>query len=401
VEQLSPGLSAFWATVFMIFIILTQDVIINFFRKTLDLKQDCKKALNICGDGMITGAKNMAAIGIATAAAGIIVGSVTQTGVGAKMTEVVALIAGDSIMLMLLLTAVISIILGMGLPTTANYIVVSSLMATVVVELGKQNGLLVPLVAVHFFVFYFGIMADVTPPVGLASFAAAAISGGDPMKTSIQAFLYSMRTVILPFVFIFNNEILLIGVDGFVHSAIIFITATIAILIFSAGTQGYFIVRSKLSESAALILVSLTLFVPSFWLDKIIPPYKQFPMSELGQVLNDGNNSMRFRVLGENLIGDKKRFVIDVDFAKDLTLAEAKLQEYGISLYENDDRYFVDTVAFASRAEKDGLAFDFELVKLMVKQKQPSKYLIYIPALLIFALIVSFQISRRREEQNV
>ena len=89
---------------------------------------------------------------------------------------------------MLIFVAIISIILGMGLPTTANYIVVSSLMAGVVVELGAQEGLIVPLIAVHMFVFYFGIMADVTPPVGLASFAAAAISKGDPLKTGFQAF---------------------------------------------------------------------------------------------------------------------------------------------------------------------------------------------------------------------
>ncbi len=119
---------------------------------------------------MITGAKNMAGIGVATAAAGIIVGTVTQTGIGNKMTELVSLVAGNSVFLMLLFTAFICIILGMGLPTTANYIVVSSLMATVIVELGKQNGVIIPLVAVHFFVFYFGIMSDVTPPVGLASF---------------------------------------------------------------------------------------------------------------------------------------------------------------------------------------------------------------------------------------
>src|SRR3546814_1060720 len=91
-----------------------------------------------------------------------------------------------NIMLILIFTAVLSLILGMGLPTTANYIVVSSLMAPVIVVLGEQNGLIVPLIAVNLFVFYFGILADVTPPVGLASFAAAAISGGDPMRTGVE-----------------------------------------------------------------------------------------------------------------------------------------------------------------------------------------------------------------------
>ena len=109
-----------------------------------------------------------------------------MTGVGLK-TEFVEFISGGHLLLMLIFTALISLVLGMGLPTTANYIVVATLMAPVIVELGAQSGLIVPLIAVHMFVFYFGIMADVTPPVGLASFAAAAISGADPMKTGLVA----------------------------------------------------------------------------------------------------------------------------------------------------------------------------------------------------------------------
>ncbi|WP_240722846.1 DUF3394 domain-containing protein, partial [Poseidonocella sp. HB161398] len=150
----------------------------------------------------------------------------------------------------------ISIVLGMGLPTTANYIVVSSLMAGVVVELGAQSGLIVPLVAVHMFVFNFGIMADVSPPVGFASFAAAAISRGDPLKTGFQAFFYSIRTALLPFLFIFNTDLLLIDVS-WLHAVVIFVVAMIAMLVFAAGTMGWFVSRSRLWESAALVLVAL------------------------------------------------------------------------------------------------------------------------------------------------
>lgn len=400
IERLSPGLSAFWATAFMIFTTLTQRIVINYFQDKLDLRNDAKLSFNDFIDGMITGAKNMAAIGIATAAAGIIVGSVTQTGIGAKMTELVALIAGDSIMLMLILTAVICIILGMGLPTTANYIVVSSLMASVIVELGKQNGLIVPLVAVHFFVFYFGIMADVTPPVGLASFAAAAVSGGDPIKTSFQAFLYSTRTMILPFVFIFNNDLLLIGIDSLWDSIIIFITASIAILVFSAGSQGYFIVKNKISESIVLVIISLTLFVPSFWINKIKPPYKEVSVGKLEQVLNQGTNEVRLKVKGEDFIGDEKNFVVDITFNDQLNASD-KLSDYGISLYEMDNKYFIDSVKFASKAENDGIMFDFEITNLSIAQNQPGKIVVYIPALIMLAIITSFQYSRRKEEQNV
>ena len=131
----------------------------------------------------------MIGIGLATATAGVIVGTVTLTGVGQVMADLVEFLSGGNLILMLVMVGLLSLILGMGLPTTANYIVVSSLMAGVVVELGAQSGLIVPLIAVHLFVFYFGIMADVTPPVGLASFAAAAVSGGDAIKTGFRGIL--------------------------------------------------------------------------------------------------------------------------------------------------------------------------------------------------------------------
>ncbi|MFN3495381.1 MAG: TRAP transporter permease, partial [Hydrogenophaga sp.] len=217
VEQMSPGLSAFWATMFMIFVMVTQKPIIAIFRQQGAVGAAARQGFADLVDGLATGARNMIGIGVATAAAGIIVGTVSLTGVGLVMTELVELLSGGNLMLMLVLVALISLILGMGLPTTANYIVVSTLMAPVVVELGAQSGLIVPLIAVHLFVFYFGLMADVTPPVGLASFAAAAIARADPIKTGVTAFYYSMRTAILPFLFIFNTQLLLIGLTGPFH----------------------------------------------------------------------------------------------------------------------------------------------------------------------------------------
>ncbi|MEZ7815606.1 MAG: DUF3394 domain-containing protein, partial [Burkholderiaceae bacterium] len=262
VEQLSPGLSAFWATMFMVFVMLTQKPIKAAFRGQSDVMAQFNEGWADLIDGLVAGARNMIGIGVATAAAGIIVGTVSLTGVGLVMTEVVELLSGGNLMLMLFLVAIISLILGMGLPTTANYIVVSTLMAPVVVELGAQSGLIVPLIAVHLFVFYFGLMADVTPPVGLASFAAAAIARTDPIKTGVTAFMYSMRTAILPFLFIFNTQLLLIGIDGPWHLFLTVASALVAMLVFAAATQGYFVVRSKLWESAALLLVTFTLFRP-------------------------------------------------------------------------------------------------------------------------------------------
>jgi TRAP transporter 4TM/12TM fusion protein len=183
VDRLSPGLSAFWATAYMVFILVTQRPLIALMRGDSTLGAAVVQGGMDLIDGLETGARNMIGIGIATATAGIIVGAVSQTGVGSALADVVEVLSGGNILAILFLTAILSLILGMGLPTTANYIVVSALLAPVIVTLGQQNGLIVPLIAVHLFVFYFGIMADVTPPVALASFAAAAVSGGDPIKT--------------------------------------------------------------------------------------------------------------------------------------------------------------------------------------------------------------------------
>ena len=212
VDRLSPGLSAFWATAYLIFILLTQRPLTALMTgRGGRLAAEVSTGFIELVEGLIAGARNMIGIGIATATAGIIVGAVSQTGIGSALADVVEVLSQGNLLAILFLTAILSLILGMGLPTTANYIVVQALLAPVIVTLGQQNGLIVPLIAVHLFVFYFGIMADVTPPVGLASFAAAAVSGGDPIKTGFIAFFYSLRTAALPFLFIFNTDLLLIN----------------------------------------------------------------------------------------------------------------------------------------------------------------------------------------------
>ncbi|TIT50262.1 MAG: TRAP transporter permease, partial [Mesorhizobium sp.] len=190
VEQMSPGLSAFWATVSILGIVVTRKPLMAVFRHE-DLASSVRASWDDLIDGLALGARNMIGIGIATATAGIVVGTITLTGLGLMMTELVEFISGGNVILMLILIAAISLVLGMGIPTTANYILVATLMAPVVVDLGAQAGLPIPLIAVHLFVFYFGIMADITPPVGLAAFAAAAISKEDPIATGFQGALYS------------------------------------------------------------------------------------------------------------------------------------------------------------------------------------------------------------------
>ena len=350
-------------------------------------------------NGLVTGARNMIGIGIATATAGIIVGAVSQTGVGLVLAEVVETLSMGNLMLILLLTAVLSLILGMGLPTTANYIVVSALLAPVIVQLGAQNGLLVPLIAVHLFVFYFGIMADVTPPVGLASFAAAAVSGGDPIRTGFQAFYYSLRTAALPFLFIFNTDLLLIDVS-FLQGVLIFVVSTIAMLIFAAATQGFMLDRNRWYESLVLLLVAFTLFRPGFWMDRIHDPYQSVPPSQFVEALGevDEDASLRLQISGLDDYGDPMTTYMTLPVPEGES-GEERLENLGLELIVEDDRAVVDMVAYGSQAADLGFDFDQEIIEVLAPVDRWTKELMWIPAFLVFGLIVVMQ--RRRRDRRI
>ncbi|MBL0533832.1 TRAP transporter permease [Aeromonas dhakensis] len=396
VERLSPGLSAFWGSVMLIIILLTQRPLLNWLRT--DGKHDYGSFTDGVVDlreGLIAGARNMIGIGIATATAGIIVGAVSQTGVGLVLADLVEFLSMGNLLLMLLLTALLSLILGMGLPTTANYIVVSSLLAPVIVTLGQQNGLIVPLIAVHLFVFYFGIMADVTPPVGLASFAAAAVSKGDPIKTGITAFYYSLRTAALPFLFIFNTDLLLINVD-FAHGVLIFIVATIAMLIFAAATQGYFLVKSRWYESVLLLLVAFTLFRPGFWMDMLHDPYRDAAPAELAQTMGqvEAESTLRLRMEGEDAVGKLRRFTVLLP-VPDGASGEDRLAKLGIQTYEQDGKILIDSVTFGSQAAELGLEMDQQILSVKAPTERWPKELMWLPGFLLFGAVIWLQ--RRRQ----
>lgn len=401
VERLSPGLSAFWGSVMLIFILLTQRPILTWMRTDRSYDHGgWMDGLIDLREGMIAGARNMIGIGIATAAAGVIVGAVSQTGVGLVLADLVELLSMGNLLLMLVFTAIFSLILGMGLPTTANYIVVSSLLAPVVVALGQQNGLIVPLIAVHLFVFYFGIMADVTPPVGLASFAAAAVSKGDPIKTGVQAFYYSLRTAALPFLFIFNTDLLLINI-GVMHGILIFIVATIAMLIFAAGTQGWFVTRSRWYESVLLLLVAFTLFRPGFWMDIVHDPYQDIPPSQLQQALGsvDEGSQLRLRIQGEDELGEPREFVILLPVPAGET-GDARMQALGLMLIEEDGKTLIDNVAFASQAADLGLEFDQQILLVRAPTDRMRKEFMWIPGLLLLLAVSALQWRRKRLQQS-
>ncbi len=401
IEQKSPGLSAFWAAALLFVILLTQRPLKAMFRGGSDMAAAVRDGFGDLLQGLIDGARNMIGIGLATATAGVIVGTVTLTGVGQVMADLVEFLSGGNLILMLVMVGLLSLVLGMGLPTTANYIVVSSLMAGVVVELGAQSGLIVPLIAVHLFVFYFGIMADVTPPVGLASFAAAAVSGGDAIRTGFVAFFYSLRTVALPFVFIFNTDLLLIDV-GWVQGIIVAISATIAILIFTSGTMGYFLTKSRIYESIALILVSFMLFRPDYFMDRFQPPFEQIEPAQIETALDNAKPGQELRVVvsGPDFdTGEMKDTSLNLVIEGEGTGAE-RLDAFGLIPLVEDGAVKLEEPPFGTPFADTFQGFDFyaddPVVVKAVKAPadQMPKELVFIPALVLLALIALLQRAR-------
>jgi TRAP-type uncharacterized transport system fused permease subunit len=223
--------------------------------------------------GLINGARNMITVGVATATAGIIVGVVASTGLAGRFIAVIDTLSMGNIYIALVLTAITSMFLGMGLPTTANYIMMASLTAPVIVHLGGEAGLVFPVLAAHLFVFYFGILADDTPPVGLAAYAAAAIAKSDPIKTGIQGFTYDLRTSILPFVFLLNIEMLTaqgvtangapIWINSWLLVGWVFIVAVLAQFAFAGGLQGFLGDNCNWLERIILFALCFVLFRPN------------------------------------------------------------------------------------------------------------------------------------------
>ncbi|MCP5072774.1 MAG: TRAP transporter permease, partial [Rhodobacteraceae bacterium] len=402
-ERLSAHLSAYYACLAMIFITLTQHPLKAMFRGESAVVERLKAGVNEAIQGTIAGARNMISIGIATAAAGIIVGSISLTGAHGFVGEVVEFLSGGNLIIMLILVAIMSLILGMGLPTTANYLVVAGLMAPVIVALAAKSGLIVPLVAVHLFVFYFGILADDTPPVGLAAYAAAAISKGDPIKTGVQGFAYDIRTALLPFLFLFNTELLLMNVT-FVKGIIVFIVATMAMMLFAAATQGWFLFRSRVWESVALLLIAFTLFRPGFWLDYASPPFEERPGIEalaLAEGMDEGG-TMRIRIIGPDFDDPDEQNNTSIILALgEKGDGETRMTNGGLQAMEDEGKVIIDALTWDSKHKQLDRIFsmgDFEnpvqIDKVLLPRDRPAKELFYIPALLLLAMICWLQ--RRR-----
>ena len=409
VERFSPETSVYWATMFMMFIVLTQKLILAIFRGQSNPAYQLISSVKDLKLGFVNGARNMIGVGVATTAAGIIIGTVTLTGVGQLIIGWVEFIAAGNLFLILLFTAMISLILGMGLPTTANYIVVSSLMAPVIMSLGAANNVAIPLIAAHMFVFYFGILADDTPPVGLAAYAAAAISKGDPIRTGIQGFIYDMRTAVLPFIFIFNTQLLMIGIESVISFISVVTSSVIAILLFAAATQGYWLVKNRLWETVLMLIVAFMFFRPGYFWDKVDPPYENISGQELFTVADNMSEGelIRFVVEGETIEGVERSYTFLLPLADGLTGRE-RVNNTGLQI---DDLFGDMEVAMVlpgisnSRAinkqvesiKVAGVDSGWIVTSVLQERETMPKQIVYIPAILLIGMVGWVQLRRKRE----
>ncbi|WP_415284742.1 TRAP transporter permease [Candidatus Pelagibacter sp. Uisw_130] len=387
--RFTASYSIFFATIALIIVNLGYILF-----KNSDFKLAIKTWFNQTIVGFEKGALNMVGVGIAIATAGIIVGAVGSTGLSTNLIIVIEFIAKDNVVILLFLTIILCLILGMGLPTTANYVVVASLMATVLVDVGNASGFVFPLIAVHLFVFYFGLMADVTPPVGLASYAAAAISGGDPLKTGMQAFWYSLRTGILPIVFLFNHELLLIGIENVWHGLLVIITSLIGILVFTSATQAWFINRLRWYEIIIFLLISISLLAPEFILNKFYPKYNYMDINKIHLMKVDFNKEARFKVTRPSNYGERYKLIV---IKKNTFETEYSLEQYGLSLIREENRVIVDTLQWNGSAKKSGFETGDYISEFKIENAdRPNKGIIYPIAILL--LIIFGYLNYRRKE---
>ena len=389
--RFTASYSIFYATISLLIVNLASRLI-----KESNFKNAFKNWFNETVVGFEKGALNMVGVGIAIATAGVIVGAVGSTGLSTNLIIVIESIARDNVIILLFLTIILCLLLGMGLPTTANYVVVASLMATVLVDVGNASGYIFPLIAVHLFVFYYGLMADVTPPVGLASYAAAAISGGDPLRTGVQAFWYSLRTGILPIVFLFNHELLLIGIENIWHGLTVIITSLVGILVFTSATQGWFISKLRWYEIIVFLFISLSLLAPEAVLNKFYPKFEQQQLSveKILPLSLEANREVHIKVTRPSEYGDRyKLFVIN----KKSFNQNFNIQDYGVGLTEENNKIIINKVSWNGLAKKSGIEIGDIISNFKVENlDRPNKAIVY-PFALLFLFGFGYFNYKRKE----
>ena len=231
--------------------------IVDVFRQTAII------AGNMLYESLQAGAKSVISVAVACAMAGLIAGCITVTGLASTMINGIVAIAGDAVIIGLILTMLCCIVLGMGVPTTANYCIMASTCAPILIQLG------IPAVAAHFFVFYFGIVADITPPVALAAYAGSAIARSNPMKTAVNATKLAIAAFIVPYILAFNPVMILEGDVTVISVAIIVITSLVGLFGVSAGLNGHLFKKIPMALRVAIIAAGICMMIPEVYSDII------------------------------------------------------------------------------------------------------------------------------------
>lgn len=235
-------------------IAIVLSIVVSMFRK--ETRMDFSTFLG----ALEAGARNIIGVGVACAVAGMIVGTVTLTGIGLKLANGLLALSGGNILLALFFTMIASIVLGMGVPTTANYVIMATITAPIVLQLG------VDLLPAHMFVFYFGIVADITPPVALAAYAGSAIARSNPLKTGVQATKLAIAAFIIPYIFALNPSLLLIGSEP-LDIILVTLTALAGMTGVAAATEGYIFAKMNPLIRIVSLIGGLMLIIPGLYTD--------------------------------------------------------------------------------------------------------------------------------------
>ena len=233
-------------------------------------------------------------------------------------------------------------------------------------------------------------MADVTPPVGLAAYAAAAISRADPIRTGVQAFYYEIRTAILPIVFIFNPELLLIGVTSVWHGLLIFVVALIAIFSFTSAAQGWLLTKLRWYEIILLLMITVSMFRPDFLMNRVFPEYTAYNQDFNEAIQYKEQRKLRLHVTRYTDYGERyKMFAFLID--PDTTVSVLDLT--GLELEKNkNNNYDVVNLTYMGAAEKKGIEFYDEVTHMEISSiDRPKKEYIYIFGILLLSLVLYSQ----------
>lgn len=394
VARLPPAQAAFWGVLCAAVILLTQRPLLGWLTGNAHGRAAFREGMADLGAGLSAGARHMVGIAIATATAGMIVGAVAQTGAGALLTGLLDGLSGGHLFVVLPLVALCCLLLGAGLPTTANYIVVSSLLVPAIAELGQRGGLSLPVIAVHLFVFYFGALAAAMPPGGRAVQAAADLAGGDPLATGRIAIRLGLCVAVLPFLFLFDGNLLLLeGLHA--RSLLDALVTAFALLLLVAAAGEAWLTRSRWYERLALVLVAFTLVRPGIWLDGLATTYREVPSARLTDVLGAAREGERLRVQlhGVDAFGAAQVLDLRLPVLAGGGGAE-RLERLGLQVRETDGRTRIEAVAPGSPADAAGLMEGQTVLAVHAPRPRLAPEWFWLPALALLGLVAWRQ--RRR-----